>query len=77
MLRIAAGLGFSETAFLTGITSDSARIRYFSPRDEIAFCGHATIASESPSLAVAPGPSSRSRPAREWCRSTSPRTRPH
>lgn len=45
MVRIAADLGFSETAFLTRITPSSARIRYFSPRAEIAFCGHATIAS--------------------------------
>ena len=45
MLRIAADLGFSETAFLTSITADSARVRYFTPLDEIAFCGHATIAS--------------------------------
>jgi len=45
MLRIAADLGFSETAFLSAITPSSARIRYFTPRDEIAFCGHATIAS--------------------------------
>lgn len=45
MLRIAAGFGHSETAFLTSITPGSARIRYFTPRAEIAFCGHATIAS--------------------------------
>lgn len=45
MLQIAADLGFSETAFLTAITPDSADIRYFTPRAEIAFCGHATIAS--------------------------------
>ena len=45
MLRIAAELGFSETAFLTEITGDSARIRYFTPLAEIAFCGHATVAS--------------------------------
>ena len=45
MVRIAADLGFSETAFLTEITPTSARVRYFTPRDEIAFCGHATIAS--------------------------------
>jgi PhzF family phenazine biosynthesis protein len=45
MLCIAAELGFSETAFLTSITPDSGRIRYFTPRAEIAFCGHATIAS--------------------------------
>lgn len=45
MLGIAADLGFSETAFLTSITPESARIRYFTPRAEIAFCGHATIAA--------------------------------
>lgn len=45
MLRIAAELGFSETAFLTSIADGSARIRYFTPRAEIAFCGHATVAS--------------------------------
>ena len=45
MLRIAADLGFSETAFLTEITPTGARIRYFTPLGEIAFCGHATIAS--------------------------------
>ncbi|WP_456818248.1 PhzF family phenazine biosynthesis protein [Cellulomonas sp. URHB0016] len=45
MLRTAAELGFSETAFLTAIEPDAARVRYFTPRAEIAFCGHATIAS--------------------------------
>ena len=45
MLDIAARLGFSETAFLTSIAQESARVRYFTPRAEIAFCGHATIAS--------------------------------
>jgi PhzF family phenazine biosynthesis protein len=45
MLRIAADLGYSETAFLSRIRPDSARIRYFTPLAEIAFCGHATIAS--------------------------------
>lgn len=45
MAAIAAELGYSETAFLTAVTPTSARIRYFTPRSEIAFCGHATIAS--------------------------------
>ncbi|MBP2216953.1 PhzF family phenazine biosynthesis protein [Arthrobacter sp. CAN_C5] len=45
MLRIAAELGYSETAFLNEVTSTSARVRYFTPLDEIPFCGHATIAS--------------------------------
>lgn len=40
MLGIAAELGYSETAFLNG-----DRIRYFSPRAEVGFCGHATIAT--------------------------------
>ncbi|MEV0263584.1 PhzF family phenazine biosynthesis isomerase [Streptomyces sp. NPDC050617] len=52
MLDIAAGLGYSETAFLTPPPKRSAdtsgrsfTIRYFSPLAEVSFCGHATIAS--------------------------------
>ncbi len=45
MARIAADLGYSETAFLSRIGPDRAHIRYFTPRAEIGFCGHATIAS--------------------------------
>jgi PhzF family phenazine biosynthesis protein len=48
MLQIAAGLGYSETAFLMndeGADGRRFRIRYFSPRAEVAFCGHATIAT--------------------------------
>lgn len=46
MLAIAADVGYSETAFLTP-TDQPARfgMRYFSPRAEVAFCGHATIAT--------------------------------
>jgi len=44
MLRIAKEVNYSETAFLVK-EEDSFRIRYFSPETEIAFCGHATIAS--------------------------------
>ena len=46
MLAIAVDVGYSETAFLTP-TGQPARfgMRYFSPRAEVAFCGHATIAS--------------------------------
>jgi PhzF family phenazine biosynthesis protein len=40
MLQIAADLGYSESAFLTG-----RDIRYFSPLAEVPFCGHATIAT--------------------------------
>ena len=44
MLEIAKDVNYSETAFLIK-QGDSFRIRYFSPETEIAFCGHATIAS--------------------------------
>ncbi|MER8098567.1 PhzF family phenazine biosynthesis protein [Streptomyces goshikiensis] len=52
MLGIAAGLGYSETAFLTappaGLTAAPGRaftVRYFSPKAEVPFCGHATVAT--------------------------------
>lgn len=51
MQRIAADVGFSETAFLApvGIEGDgdgaTFRVRYYSPLAEVPFCGHATIAS--------------------------------
>ncbi len=48
MQRIAAEVGYSETAFLAPDASGSAghfRVRYFSPIAEVPFCGHATIAS--------------------------------
>ena len=44
MLEIAKELNYSETASLLK-QGNSFRIRYFSPETEIAFCGHATIAS--------------------------------
>lgn len=40
MFRIAAEIGYSETAFVHG-----DRVRYFSPLAEVDFCGHATIAT--------------------------------
>jgi PhzF family phenazine biosynthesis protein len=48
MLRIAAEVGYSETAFLAPDGSGTVgrfRVRYFSPLAEVPFCGHATIAS--------------------------------
>ena len=45
MLRVAADVGFSETAFLLPQAPDRTGIRYFSPQAEVAFCGHATIAT--------------------------------
>lgn len=47
MLAVAAEVGYSETAFVTD--QDVARrwfeVRYFSPAAEVAFCGHATVAT--------------------------------
>ncbi|WP_412078145.1 PhzF family phenazine biosynthesis protein [Streptomyces xanthophaeus] len=52
MLGIAAELGYSETAFLTappeGLGGEPGRaftVRYFSPKAEVPFCGHATVAT--------------------------------
>ncbi|NWF26580.1 PhzF family phenazine biosynthesis isomerase [Streptomyces sp. PKU-EA00015] len=52
MLAIAAEVGYSESAFLTappqglgGETGRAFTIRYFSPRAEVPFCGHATVAT--------------------------------
>jgi PhzF family phenazine biosynthesis protein len=48
MQRLAAEVGYSETAFLAPDGSGGAgrlRVRYFSPAKEIDFCGHATIAA--------------------------------
>src|SRR5690349_2970210 len=51
MLDIAAQVGYSETAFLTapptglGVPGRAFTVRYFSPKDEVPFCGHATIAT--------------------------------
>ena len=43
MQAMAADVGFSETAFAAPEAS-AWRVRYFSPRCEVPFCGHATIA---------------------------------
>lgn len=64
MLAIARAIGYSETAFLTQVpgadpkdSTAEATVRFFSPVAEVAFCGHATIAT---AVAVAertgPGP---------------------
>lgn len=64
MLAVAAELGYSESAFLTGRTESAEErpgdeppggerpsavrgytIRYFSPKAEVPFCGHATVAT--------------------------------
>ncbi len=47
MQQIAAEVGDSETAFVTASDPAAARytLRYFSPLAEVAFCGHATVAT--------------------------------
>ncbi|WP_299889294.1 PhzF family phenazine biosynthesis protein [uncultured Ruegeria sp.] len=46
MARVAADVGYSESAFAVAQDdgSKSWRVRYFSPESEVPFCGHATIA---------------------------------
>ena len=45
-LGIAAELGYSETVFVDAAGPDGRRrVRYFSPRAEVDFCGHATVAA--------------------------------
>jgi len=43
MQRIAAEVGYPETAFLEP-DGEGWRVRYFAPQMEVPFCGHATIA---------------------------------
>lgn len=47
MQRIAADVGYSETAFLRPRADEPNvyDVRYFAPTQEVPFCGHATIAS--------------------------------
>lgn len=45
MQRIAAEVGFSETAFVVPKTGFERTVRYYSPEVEVPFCGHATIAT--------------------------------
>ncbi|GAA3487361.1 PhzF family phenazine biosynthesis isomerase [Streptomyces cremeus] len=49
MVAIAAGLGYSESAFVTPAPDADRerafRLRFFSPEAEVDFCGHATVAT--------------------------------
>ncbi|MFN1188069.1 PhzF family phenazine biosynthesis protein [[Kitasatospora] papulosa] len=46
MLAVAADLGYSESAFLTDPDGHGGHtVRYFSPKAEVPFCGHATVAA--------------------------------
>ena len=53
MQRIAAEVGYSETAFAAR-EAEGWRVRYFAPEQEVPFCGHATIALGA-ALALAQG----------------------
>jgi PhzF family phenazine biosynthesis protein len=55
MLAIAAEVGYSETAFLVGRDAEGFDIRYYTPLAEVAFCGHATVAT-AVALAERDGP---------------------
>jgi PhzF family phenazine biosynthesis protein len=55
MLAIANAVGYSETAFYMPADPQAAAVRYFSPVAEVAFCGHATIAT-AVALAEREGP---------------------
>lgn len=44
MLKIAAEVGYSETAFAAKQPDGTYKVRYYSPEAEVPFCGHATIA---------------------------------
>lgn len=53
MLDLAAEVGYSETAFVTGHPGPGEyRVRFFSPLAEVPFCGHATVAT---AVALGPG----------------------
>lgn len=45
MLRIAAEVGYSETAFVRRLSESRFHIDYFTPTEQVELCGHATIAS--------------------------------
>jgi len=47
MQRIAAEVGYSETAFVVGQDPEAQvfRVRFWSPVAEVPFCGHATVAT--------------------------------
>jgi PhzF family phenazine biosynthesis protein len=45
MQSIATEIGFSETAFIRKISGNNYNIRFYTPKQEIPLCGHATLAS--------------------------------
>lgn len=47
MKKIAKKVGFSETAFVMKSNNADFKVRFFTPKDEVDLCGHATIATFS------------------------------
>ena len=45
MLKVAAELRYSETAFVLQLSATEYHVRYFTPKAEVELCGHATIAT--------------------------------
>jgi PhzF family phenazine biosynthesis protein len=45
MVKTAAELRYSETAFIKPLSENEFNVRYFTPAAEVDLCGHATIAS--------------------------------
>lgn len=45
MKKIAASVGFSETAFVSNSNVADYHVRFFTPTEEVDLCGHATIAA--------------------------------
>jgi PhzF family phenazine biosynthesis protein len=44
-LAVAAEVGYSESAFLRKLGERHYAVRFFSPKGEVPFCGHATVAA--------------------------------
>lgn len=57
MIKVAAELRYSETAFMRRLSATEYHLRYFAPKAEVELCGHATIATFSllHSLGIAEG----------------------
>ena len=57
MIKVAAELRYSETAFVRRLSATEYHLRYFTPKAEVELCGHATIATFSllHSLGIAEG----------------------
>lgn len=47
MLKVAAELRYSETAFVRRLSPTEYHLHYFTPKAEVELCGHATIATFS------------------------------